>query len=92
MFKEGNPISREQRELLGRILNIQDIMDVAEDIDVSYQTVRNIFYRHQSITKDNKVAAYKLVNKALAKSEESIAYFLKAKSELEAMLPKIHQD
>ncbi|WP_440881439.1 hypothetical protein [Tenacibaculum sp. C7A-26P2] len=89
MVEIGKPITEEQKSLLHRLLDTKDLVDISATVDVSYSTVRSIYYRTQTITEDNKEAIYKMINKAFEKSEDAIVYFTKAKSELEAMLPKI---
>ncbi|MCB0460350.1 MAG: hypothetical protein KDC74_10100 [Flavobacteriaceae bacterium] len=89
MIQVGEPITKEQKELFQRILTIQDVMDVATSVNVSYPTVRNIYYRNVTVTEDNKEAAQGLINKAFEKVEDALSYFQKAKSELESMIPKV---
>lgn len=85
----GKPITEEQKSLLHRLLNTQDLIDVSTEVSVSYSTVRHLFYRTQSVTEENRAAVYKMINKAFQKSEEAITYFTKAKQQLEEMLPKV---
>ena len=90
MIQIGEPITKEQKQLFQRVLTIQDVMDVAASTKVSYSAVRNLYYRNVTVTEHNKIAAQGLVNKAFEKVEDALSYFLKAKSELETMLPTIN--
>lgn len=84
----GKPITEDQKMLFHRLLTTNDLIDISSEVDVSYSTVRNIYYRTQSITEENKEAMCKMINKAFQKSEDAITYFTKAKQQLEEMLPK----
>jgi len=85
----GEPITKEQKDLLNRLLTTQDLIDVSTTVDASYSTVKSLFYRTASVTEENQQAVYKMISRAFQKAEESLVYFTKAKSELEAMLPKV---
>ena len=85
----GEPITKEQKNLLNRLLTTQDLIDVSTTVDDSYSTVKSLFYRTASVTEENQQAVYKMISRAFQKAEESLVYFTKAKSELEAMLPKV---
>ncbi len=89
MIEVGKPINKEQKSLLHRLLNTQDLIDISTEVSVSYGTVRGLYYRTIPVTEESKQAVYKMINKAFEKSEEAITYFTKAKSELESMLPKV---
>ena len=88
MLEVGKPITKAQKELFNRLLTIDDLIDISAEILPSYSTVRNLYYRKQSITEENICAVYRMINKAFEKTEDAIVYFSKAKSELNQMLPK----
>jgi DNA topoisomerase VI subunit A len=88
MVEIGKPITKEQKELFQKLLTIENIVDLAAESTLSYSTFRELFYRKADVTETNKEAVYKMISKAFQKTEESIVYFAKAKSQLEAMLPK----
>ena len=88
MIQVGEPISKELRDVFNRILTIDDLMDISTEVSVSYSTIRNIYYRTQTITEENKEAAYKMMNKAFEKVENALVFFYKAKQHLEEMMPK----
>ncbi|MBS3993163.1 MAG: hypothetical protein KGZ87_05560 [Bacteroidetes bacterium] len=82
----GNPITEEQKSIFHRLLTTNDLIDISTKVNVSYSTVRNIFYRTQSITEENKEVVAKMISKSFEKTEDALIYFEKAKSELKQML------
>lgn len=84
----GNSITKEEKEIFQRVLNIQDLMDVSHSVNVSLSTVKNVYYRNVTITKDNKPAYFALKSKAFEKIEDALTFFQKAKSDLIATTPK----
>ncbi len=87
MVLVGSPITEDQKKLFHRLLTINDLIEISTQVEVSYSTVRNLFYRTQSVTEENKEAVIKMIARAFEKTEDSLIYFEKAKSELKQMLP-----
>ena len=78
----GQPITQNLKSLLHRLLTTQDLIDISTEANVSYSTVRAIYYRTQTITNDNLIAVEKMIQKAFEKSNESINFFIDAKKQL----------
>ena len=92
MIQEGFPITKPMKNILHKILDTQDLMEVAQRSGVSYSTVRNIYYRTQTITLNNKIVVYKLLNAAFAKSCNELNYFTEIINQLNLMMPKVNDN
>jgi hypothetical protein len=90
MIEIGKPITEEQKNLFHRLLTTNDLIEITADkeVNVSYSTVKELYYRTCTITDRNKEAVVKMINLSFKKTQDAIVYFAKAKQELEQMLPK----
>ena len=67
MIKEGFPLDKKLHSILREILSTQDVMDVSVKVNLSFSTVRDLYYRTGSVTQANKKAAFELIEAALIK-------------------------
>ena len=88
----GSAITKEEKKIFQRIINTQDLMDISESVDVSLSTVKNVYYRNVTVTKDNELAYLAIKSKAFEKIEEALYFFEKAKSDLLATMPIINKN
>lgn len=84
----GKPITEAQKDLFHRLLTTKDLIDISAQGTVSYSTVRNLYYRTQSITEGNLEAVIRMTELALEKSKSSITFFENAERQLEELISK----
>ena len=76
----GKSIPKDLSLWLKMFLNQDDLVDISDLTNVSYTTVKTLYYRNAIVTTENNVAADKMISLAKAKCDEASNFFKSIKS------------